>query len=60
MNEVGIDGVQHIKDRDFSDVIEAAQHEKGFPRTIDPARYHTVGFNHRDRKSTRLNSSHVD
>ena len=47
MNEVGVDGVQHIKDRDFSKVIEAAQHEKGFPRTIDPARYHTVGFNHR-------------
>ena len=47
MNEVGVDGVQHIKDRDYSQVIDAAQHEKGFPRTIDPARYHTVGFNHR-------------
>jgi hydroxylamine reductase len=47
MNEVGVDGVQHIKDRDFSKVIEIAKHEKGFPRTIEPARYHTVGFNHR-------------
>lgn len=47
MNEVGIDGVQHVKDRDFSKVIEAAENEKGFPRTIDPAQYHTVGFNHR-------------
>ncbi|KAI2507879.1 Prismane/CO dehydrogenase family [Fragilaria crotonensis] len=47
MNEVGIDGVEHVKDRDFSKVIESARHEKGFPRTIEPARYHTVGFNHR-------------
>ena len=47
MNEVGIDGVQHIKNRDFSPVIEAAHDEKGFPHTVVPARYHTVGFNHR-------------
>lgn len=48
MNEVGLDGVGHIgPDRDFSTVIEQAQHMKGFPKTIEPARYHTVGFNHR-------------
>jgi len=47
MNEVGVDGVAHIENRDFSEVIEVAKKEKGFPRTIEPARYHTVGFNHR-------------
>jgi hydroxylamine reductase len=47
MNEVGIDGVDHVKDRDFTKVIAAARKEKGFPRTIEPARYHTVGYNHR-------------
>ncbi|CAB9525927.1 Hydroxylamine reductase [Seminavis robusta] len=48
MNEVGVDGVQHIgPDRDFSAVIAQAQSLKGFPRTIEPAKYHTVGFNHR-------------
>ena len=48
MNEVGVDNVQHIgPDRDFSGVIAQAQSLKGFPRTIEPAKYHTVGFNHR-------------
>ena len=48
MNEVGVDGVQHIgPDRDFSKVIEQAQSMKGFPKTVDPPDYHTVGFNHR-------------
>ncbi|KAL7435949.1 hypothetical protein ACHAXM_004936 [Skeletonema potamos] len=47
INEVGVAGVKHIKDRDFSEVIEQAQSCKGFPRTIDPAEYLTVGFNHR-------------
>ena len=48
MNEVGMDGVGHIgPDRDFSKVIEQAQSMKGFPQTIEPAKYHTVGFNHR-------------
>jgi hydroxylamine reductase len=48
MNEVGFDGVQHVgQDRDFSKVIAQAQECKGFPRTVDPADYHTVGFNHR-------------
>ena len=48
MNEVGFDGVQHIgEDRDFSKVIAQAQECKGFPRTVDPPDYHTVGFNHR-------------
>ncbi len=44
---MGVAGVKHIKDRDFSEVIEQAQSCKGFPRTIDPAEYLTVGFNHR-------------
>lgn len=48
MNEVGMDGVQHIgPDRDFSKVIEQAQALNGFPQTVEPAKYHTVGFNHR-------------
>lgn len=48
MNEVGFDGVEHIGEtRDFSPVIAQAQKEKGFKTTIEPARYHTVGFNHR-------------
>lgn len=48
MNEVGVDGVAHIgADRDFSTVIDQALHMKGFPMTIEPAQYHTVGFNHR-------------
>mmetsp|Transcript_2859 Transcript_2859/g.6302 ORF Transcript_2859/g.6302 Transcript_2859/m.6302 type:complete len:650 (-) Transcript_2859:3218-5167(-) len=48
MNEVGMDGVDHIgPDRDFSKVIEQAKSLKGFPQTIEPAKYHTVGFNHR-------------
>jgi len=47
-NEVGVDGVQHIVGRDFSKVIQQAQQETlGFPRTVEPARFHTVGFNHR-------------
>jgi hydroxylamine reductase len=47
INEVGVPGVKHIKDRDFSEVIEQAQSCKGFPKTIEPADYLTVGFNHR-------------
>jgi hydroxylamine reductase (hybrid-cluster protein) len=48
MNEVGFDGVQHVgPDRDFSTAIEMAQELKGFPKTVEPADYHTVGFNHR-------------
>jgi hydroxylamine reductase len=48
MNEVGVPGVQHIgSDRDFTPVIEQALEMKGFPHTIEPAKYHTVGFNHR-------------
>jgi hydroxylamine reductase len=48
MNEVGYDGVKHIgEDRDFSEIIQQAQSMKGFPNTIEPANYHTVGFNHR-------------
>jgi len=47
-NEVGLDGVTHIgHDRDFSEVIAQAQSMKGFKDTVDPAQYHTVGFNHR-------------
>mmetsp|Transcript_16822 Transcript_16822/g.47165 ORF Transcript_16822/g.47165 Transcript_16822/m.47165 type:complete len:664 (+) Transcript_16822:127-2118(+) len=48
MNQVGYDGVQHIgEDRDFKPVIEQALGMDGFPRTIEPASFHTVGFNHR-------------
>ncbi|KAL9178577.1 hypothetical protein ACHAXT_001915 [Thalassiosira profunda] len=48
MNEVGVDGVGHIgENRDFSNVIEQAQSMKGFKKTVEPADYHTVGFNHR-------------
>jgi hydroxylamine reductase len=47
MNEVGVDGVQHIVDKDFSKVIAQALECKGFPRTVTPAETHTVGFNHR-------------
>jgi len=48
MNEVGVDGVTHIgEDRDFSKVIKQAQSMKGFKNTIDPPKFHTVGFNHR-------------
>lgn len=39
--------MKHIKDGDFSEVIEQAQSCKGFPRTVEPADYLTVGFNHR-------------
>ena len=47
INEVGVDGVQHLENRDFSPVIEQAQQLKGFPRTIDPPAFVTTGFNHR-------------
>jgi hydroxylamine reductase len=48
MNEVGVDNVKHIQsDRNFQPVIEQAFHEKGFPKTFDPAKYHLAGFNHR-------------
>jgi hydroxylamine reductase len=47
INEVGVSGVKHLQNRDFSEVIAQAQSCKGFPRTIEPADYHTVGFNHR-------------
>eukprot|EP00569_Conticribra_weissflogii_P006891 CAMPEP_0171329262 /NCGR_PEP_ID=MMETSP0878-20121228/1162_1 /TAXON_ID=67004 /ORGANISM="Thalassiosira weissflogii, Strain CCMP1336" /LENGTH=525 /DNA_ID=CAMNT_0011829223 /DNA_START=543 /DNA_END=2120 /DNA_ORIENTATION=- len=47
INEVGVSGVKHLQNRDFTEVIEKAQSCKGFPKTIEPAGYHTVGFNHR-------------
>ena len=47
INEVGVAGVKHIQNRDFSDVIAQAQSCKGFPQTIEPADFHTVGYNHR-------------
>jgi len=50
-NEVGVDGVQHIAGRDFGPVMEQALQPSpilgGFATTVDPPRYHTVGFNHR-------------
>ena len=48
MNEVGVDNVHHIgPDRDFTNVIKDALKDKGFPRTIEPPRYHLAGYNHR-------------
>jgi len=48
MNEVGFNGISHIgSERDFSAVIEQAQHSKGFPKTTEPAHFRTTGFNHR-------------
>jgi hydroxylamine reductase len=48
MNEVGVDGVQHIgPDRDFSGVIEQAKHCKGFPKTFPEEKTLMTGFNHR-------------
>jgi hydroxylamine reductase len=47
MNEVGFEGITHIADRDFTAVIEQAQHMKGFQQTIEPPLYKTTGFNHR-------------
>jgi hydroxylamine reductase len=48
MNQVGFDGVKHIDhNRDFSPVIQQALTCPGFTRTVEPAAYHTTGFNHR-------------
>jgi hydroxylamine reductase len=47
INEVGVAGVKHLPNRDFSQVIEQAQSCKGFAKTIEPAEHHLVGFNHR-------------
>jgi len=47
MNEVGVDGVQHIADKDFSKVIAAAKDSKGFSKSTECPEFHTVGFNHR-------------
>ena len=43
MNEVGVSGVKHLHSRDFSEVIEKAKSCKGFPKTINPPQFHTVG-----------------
>jgi hydroxylamine reductase len=43
MNEVGVSGVKHLGSRDFSEVIAKAKSCKGFPKTISPSEYHTVG-----------------
>jgi hydroxylamine reductase len=43
MNEVGVAGVKHLGARDFGEVIAKAKECKGFPKTITPADYHTVG-----------------
>lgn len=47
INEVGVDNVQHVENRDFSAVIAKAQECKGFPKTFEPGQFMTVGFNHR-------------
>ena len=45
MNEVGLDGVQHIVDGDdISVVIKQAKSMNGFDFTVEPPRFHTVGF----------------
>jgi len=46
-NETGVDGVTHLKNRDFSKMIDQALLMDGFKKTVEPPRYHTVGFNHR-------------
>ena len=43
INEVGVSGVKHLGSRDFSEVIAKAKSCKGFPKTISPPEYHTVG-----------------
>jgi hydroxylamine reductase len=43
MNEVGVSGVKHLGSRDFSEVIAKAKACKGFPKTINPPQFHTVG-----------------
>jgi hypothetical protein len=45
MNSVGWEGVPHIKNRDFSDVINAALADKGFAKT-KPEKFVDVGFGH--------------
>jgi len=51
MNEVGVDGVKHLPDRDFSQVIAQALSDdkkcQGFDKTHEPAQHVMVGFNHR-------------
>ena len=47
MNEVGVDGVKHVHNRDFSAVIAQAKECHGFPKTFEPGQFVTVGFNHR-------------
>lgn len=47
LNEVGVEGVKHLPNRDFSQVIEQAQQLKGFKHDIDPPAFVTTGFNHR-------------
>ncbi len=44
MNEVGLDGVQHIVDGDISAVMEQAKSMEGFDFTVEPPRFHTAGF----------------
>lgn len=43
MNEVGVSGVKHLGSRDFAEVISKAKECKGFPKTITPPQYLTVG-----------------
>jgi hydroxylamine reductase len=47
INATGVSGVQHIKRTDFKQVIDHAKALKGFSSTVEPAQFHTVGFNHR-------------
>jgi hydroxylamine reductase len=48
INVVGVDGIKHIENRDFSPMIQQALNDcKGFDRTIEPAQFIRTGFNHR-------------
>lgn len=47
INATGVSGVNHIQNRDFSEVIEQAQQCKGFEKTAEPGSFRTIGFNHR-------------
>jgi len=47
INATGVDGVKHIHNKDFSEVIDKALSMDGFKKTIKPVNHHTVGFNHR-------------
>lgn len=61
MNQASVDGVQHVgRDRDFSEVIDVARSMKGFPKTVEPPRFHSAGYNHRSLLADRTVDKLVD